>query len=197
MANKTIADRLAEAQGTGKEAKFYSTDATSSGTEYEFTPAGIASYVDADRGYVLAQSAVAVPLTGSTAETVMATVTIPAGVMGANDSIRIRALWSYPNSADDKIVRVRLNGISGTAYHGQTLTTSASYLTVVQIYNRGVTNSQVGQSLTNSGSGSSTNAVVTSSIDMTAAVSLVLTGQLETAAETLTLEAYTVELVKA
>ncbi len=47
MANKTIADRINDAKDTGKEAKFYSTDATSSGTEYEFTPEGLASYLTA------------------------------------------------------------------------------------------------------------------------------------------------------
>lgn len=45
MANKTIADRLAAAKDTGEEAKFHSTDATSSGTEYEFTPTGLTSYL--------------------------------------------------------------------------------------------------------------------------------------------------------
>jgi len=45
MANKTIADRLAAAEGTGEEAKFHATDATSSGTEYDFSPTGLASYL--------------------------------------------------------------------------------------------------------------------------------------------------------
>ncbi len=46
MANKTIADRICQAKDTGREAKFYSTDSTSSGTEYEFTPNGLKSYMD-------------------------------------------------------------------------------------------------------------------------------------------------------
>ena len=45
MANKTIADRIVAAKDTGEEAKFHATDATSSGTEYEFTPEGLASYL--------------------------------------------------------------------------------------------------------------------------------------------------------
>jgi len=47
MANKTIADRVVRAANVGREAKFYSDDALSSGTEYEFTPDGLASYISA------------------------------------------------------------------------------------------------------------------------------------------------------
>jgi len=45
MAIRTIADRIFTAYNTGKEATFHSDDFTSEGTEYEFTPAGIAQYL--------------------------------------------------------------------------------------------------------------------------------------------------------
>ncbi len=48
MANKTISQRIVEASKTGKEAKFYETDATSTGAEYEFTPAGLATFIGTD-----------------------------------------------------------------------------------------------------------------------------------------------------
>lgn len=51
MANKTIADRVVEAAGTGVEAKFFSTDSTSSGTEYDFSPSGLTSYFDVKTHY--------------------------------------------------------------------------------------------------------------------------------------------------
>lgn len=60
MANKTIADRVLEAVGTGKEVKFHATDATSSGTEYEFTPAGLATYISTDSGVLTATDASAI-----------------------------------------------------------------------------------------------------------------------------------------
>lgn len=47
MANKTISQRIVESSKTGQEAKFYETDSTSSGTEYEFTPNGLVSYISA------------------------------------------------------------------------------------------------------------------------------------------------------
>lgn len=47
MSNKTIADRIVSAANVGKEAKFHSDDALSSGTEYEFTPTGLSSYIAA------------------------------------------------------------------------------------------------------------------------------------------------------
>lgn len=45
MVNKTFVDRIVAAQNTGKEVKFYTQDALSSGTEYEFTPSGLADYM--------------------------------------------------------------------------------------------------------------------------------------------------------
>jgi hypothetical protein len=57
MSNKTIADRLDEAKGTGKEAKFYATDATSTGTEYEFTPSGLTTFIAANTTLLTATDA--------------------------------------------------------------------------------------------------------------------------------------------
>ena len=54
MSNKTIADRIVSAANVGKEAKFHSDDALSSGTEYEFTPAGLASYITGRADVVVA-----------------------------------------------------------------------------------------------------------------------------------------------
>lgn len=41
--------------------------------------------------YILAASAVAAPTTGDTSENTLATVTIPAGALGANGIIRIHS----------------------------------------------------------------------------------------------------------
>ena len=71
MANKTIADRLNAAINTGREAKFYGTDSTSTGTEYEFTPDGLKTWL-ADEGDLEAVTQVELT-SGGTA------ITIPAG----------------------------------------------------------------------------------------------------------------------
>ena len=130
-----------------------------------------------------------------TTETAMATVTIPAGLMTANGSLVVTSLWSIPNNANAKILRLRLGGTGGTAYMnlslaGGNLTFSAQHV----IRNRGAMNSQVGGSTTAVSYGTQTSAVVTGAIDMTASQTLLLTGQTATGGDTITLEGYTVEL---
>jgi len=90
MANKTIADRIVAAKDTGEEAKFYSTDATSSGTAYEFTPAGIADYLVTEEGFntsTLSQGAAVADLTDDTGVTADDTVeNIPAATAADTDT---------------------------------------------------------------------------------------------------------------
>lgn len=150
--------------------------------------------------YCLGFSGVSLPLTGTTSETILATVTIPANAMGANGIIRVHTTWSYTNSANNKILKVRFGGIGGTAYFNTTSTTTASFKHVFEMHNRGATNSQVSGTSSGSTAGiwsSSTCSITTSAVDTTAAVDLVFTGQLATAAETIALECYLVELLSA
>lgn len=144
---------------------------------------------------VLAQSSVAVSHTGNTNETALATVTIPAGAMGPNGRIRVSALWSYPNSANNKTCRIRFNGISGTTIHSAVNTTSLHYRAILDGGNRNATNSQAWAPVTLN-SGASGGTLVTSAIDTTAAVDLVFAGILASAGETIALESYLVELIR-
>jgi hypothetical protein len=143
---------------------------------------------------ILGQSSVAVSHTGNTDETALATVTIPAGAMGANGRIRVEALWSYPNSANNKTCRVRFGGLAGTAIHSAVNTASLAYKAMTEGGNRNAANSQVWPPSTLN-VGASGGAPVTGAIDTAAAVSLVITGQLASAAETIVLESYLVELL--
>lgn len=143
---------------------------------------------------VLGASAVAVSGPADTNENILATITIPAGAMGLNGILRVYSNWSFTNSANNKIMRVRLGGIGGTAYFQTTQTTQAWYADFRIISNRGVANSQVGpQNSAQFGSGSGSPA--TSAIDTSAATTLVITGQKASAGDTLTLESYLVELI--
>lgn len=146
--------------------------------------------------YVLAQSsvAVAIPNSALTTEQTYVTVTVPAGAMGANGLLRITTVWTYTNSANNKTMRVRFGGTSGTQYTSATSTTTASLRTQCQIGNRNATNSQVGGSIVSAGFGTSTGANQTSAVDTAASVDLVISGQTASAGETLTLESYMVEL---
>lgn len=147
--------------------------------------------------HVLAKSGVAVPLTGSTSETALATVAIPAGAMGPNGVLRVTTLWSLTNSANNKTPRVRLGGISGTAFRGQNLTTVASGRDQIEIHNRNAQNSQVSNPAGGGfgGAGTSSSVITTATVDTSIAQDLVISGQLANSGETLTLEAYTVEVL--
>lgn len=142
------------------------------------------------------QSAVAVPVTGTTTETALGTVTIPANAIGANGRVRVTGLWSYTNSANSKTLRVRYSSISGTICITVAPTTTASARISVEIANRNAANSQICNNYeAQGGFGAATTAVVTAAVDTTADTTVVLTGQLSNTGETITLESYVIELI--
>lgn len=135
--------------------------------------------------YTLSASGVAVPLTGGTGETALATIAIAAGTLGANGVLRISAYWSYTNNGNNKTFRVRLGGISGTAFSTSVTTTAISTRLQLEIWNR---NSAAVQVATNAG-GSPTTGTVNTAV----AQDLVLSGQLANGGDTMTLEGYIIE----
>lgn len=142
-------------------------------------------------------SGAAVPVTGTTSETTLGSVVIPAGAMGANGIIRVTALFSYTSSGNNKTLRVRLGGLAGTAFHQAISTTSSFHQTMVMIRNRNSVSSQVSAPLIsaiafNTGSA----AVGTGSVNTANEQTLVITGQLANNSETITLEAFSVEILK-
>jgi hypothetical protein len=142
---------------------------------------------------VMAQSAVPASVTGTTAQTTLATIQIPAGAVGINGSLRITTLWSIPNNANTKRVRVTL---AGTAFLDNSLGAAAGMQAMTIIRNRGVINSQVSLSSVAGSSFSSTTGVsTTAAIDMSQAQSLIITGTLAVITDTITLEGYTVEIL--
>lgn len=84
----TIADRVAAAKDTGKEVIFFANESTNTGTEYEFTPAGIADYLVAEEAFsTAAQGAAVASLTNSTGAVGNDTVeNIPAAVAADTDT---------------------------------------------------------------------------------------------------------------
>jgi len=144
-------------------------------------------------GSVIAQSAVAVPHTGTTAETTLATITIPANAMGANGRIELDVIWSYTNSANTKTLRQKFGG---TTILSTAVGASAVTRTSAVIANRNATNSQVATPNFSTSFGVSSATLTTMAIDTTAAVNIVLTAQLANSGETITLEAYSVKLFK-
>lgn len=148
----------------------------------------------------LAQSWAAVSCPADTSEDTLATITIPANALGANGSIRLHAQFSMTSSANNKTMRVRFSGGSGTQYLSITQTTISNGLVDLVIANRGATNSQVGTTLFFTGGGAlqlnNGSTPPTSAVDTTAQTTIVITGQKASAGETLTLEGYIAEMIR-
>lgn len=143
--------------------------------------------------YIVSQSAVAVSGTEDTNENTLATITIPGNALGLNGSIEVITNWTFTNSANAKTLRARFSGGSGTIYMSFGHTTSAGQAAMFVISNRNAANSQYGGAIavnSTGGWGSTSNAGITSSVDTTAATTIVLTGQKALGTETLTLERY-------
>lgn len=145
---------------------------------------------------VLGASSVAVPLTGTLAETVLATVTIPAGAMGLNGIIRLSSDWTANNSGTTKILRARLGGLAGTIVlqSGIATTTITWNDENRRIMNRGSASSQYIRPTSSNGAGS-TAAFTAATVNTAVAQDLVFTGDLADVGDTLTLEGYLVELI--
>jgi hypothetical protein len=145
--------------------------------------------------YVIAKSGSALSVGSTTAETVLATVDIPGGTMGPNGWLIVYSSWTITNGSNDKTVRIRLGGIGGTAFLQSLQTTQATISDVRWIANRGSQASQVGPILALSPFAASTDALITGTIDTSAATTLVFTGQKESAGEVCTLSSYLVQVV--
>lgn len=139
---------------------------------------------------VLAASAVAVPHTGNASETTLASVTIPAAAMGPNGRVRITTLWSATNSANTKTMRHKFGGVN---YLAQNMTTQQGWRHQTEIANRNAVNAQVGN--TSNVFGSLSGAPITSAANTNSDVVVLMTGQLASASETMTLESYQVEVM--
>ena len=141
----------------------------------------------------LARSAAAVSGAANTSENSLASVALP--VLGANDAVRIQAVFSNNNNANNKTFRVRLNGVAGTVLASQVQTTAVLTVFDILLMNRNAQNSQFALARTIQAAAIAA-ATATASIDTSASRTLELTAQKATAGDTATLEAYVVELFR-
>lgn len=148
---------------------------------------------------ILAASAVAVSHTGDANETILATIAIPAGIMGLNGILRVTSFWTVTASVNNKTLRHRLGGIAGTIFGTVGPTTNAAVTVphmISQIANRNAVNAQLGYTLRNRVTDLLTQGeLTTGTVNTAAAQDLVFTGLLATTTETITLEGYLVELL--
>ena len=133
-----------------------------------------------------------VSLTGSTSVVTLATITIPAGLLGANGKLKIYTLWATTNNANVKTLRAIFSGATCTTMTSQSVPNNSG---LVIIRN---TNNEAAQKCSSglvAGIGSSTGSIASTTVDTTAATTLVISGQLAVGTDTLTLEDLFVEVV--
>lgn len=147
---------------------------------------------------ILASSAVAVPRTGSTAEVVLATFTLPGGTLGLNGALRLSSAWSMTNSANAKTIRARLGGLGGTLLMSAALTTVAASAFLSWHQNRNAQNSQYNRGEASRGTdGLRTDLTpAATAVDTSANQDFVITAQLALGTETMTLEQWCLELLR-
>lgn len=132
-------------------------------------------------------------LTGSTSETVLATLSLPGGTLGPNGVITIDALWSHTANANAKTLRARLGGLSGVVFATSTSTASSlSGRLAGYIQNRNSVSSQVASSAIGFTAG--TAAVNTATLNTATAQDIVITGQLGVGTDSMKLEGYTIRI---
>lgn len=127
--------------------------------------------------------------TGDTNETTLKTFTVPANTIGINGHLRITILVGGSGTNDTKTIRMKFGGT--TFMTAVSVSANISGRFVIDIYNRGAANSQVGAVVSN---GFSSTAIVTAAIDTTLAKDIVITGQLANGSDAVSVEAYTVEI---
>jgi hypothetical protein len=154
---------------------------------------GIAAAKNLGTGVVLAGSAVQASHTGDTAEFTLATVTIPAGAIGANGRVVVEADVSFAGTGGVKTTNIYFGS---QLFVGHTAGTGESARpTRMRITNRGNPASQRWDADTISLSSSQAKGFNgTGSLDTSVEQTLAIKGQLGSATDTITLESYQVTL---
>jgi hypothetical protein len=140
--------------------------------------------------------------TGSVAEGMGPTITVPAGRMGPNGRFRSTMNFAHNNSAGIKTPRLRFSGAAGTVFYTEAPTTTTGMLAEVVISNRGsqAKQQQIWTSILSSGSWDSSHKVSdagSGAINTAVATSIVISGERNTATDNLVLSSYEHEVVYA
>lgn len=145
---------------------------------------------------VLASTNTSVSVTGTVDETELATFTLPGGLVSANGVIEISSFWAVTNSANNKILKIKIGLTSDTASGGSSIvnrteTTILYHQHFCALRSANATNSQkaVSSSLA-TGFGSTTGTIFTNTYDLTTDKKIFCTGQLANTGETITLRGY-------
>lgn len=134
-------------------------------------------------------------LAANTDEQTAYTLEIPANTLGENGGIRVTSLWSMTNNANAKTVRYYYGAFNFTSINNAN---GGSAETMSRFQNFGATNVQRGFNPTSSATypGTSTAAILTGTVDSTAAVNLIITGQKASAGDSMILVGVLVEVFR-
>jgi hypothetical protein len=152
------------------------------------------NYVYKNQGQwrVLATSNGTSSVTGTTSQTTLATVTVPANAMGKNGLLRVTSLWKYTESANNKTCRVNICGANYFEVFGST-TILETIQSQVTVQNQNSAASQVGFEGAQTFAYSSNNYRTTTQ-DTTSSHNITFRGTLADTGETITLVSYLVEV---
>lgn len=144
-------------------------------------------------GYILARgpAAAATPLTGTITETSLGSIVLPGGLLGPSGLLRITAAYSATGAAN-KTIRINFGGIDLAA--GYTISTAGAFsaLKVRTLQNTGESRQVYWNSWGETGANAA--AIGVAAVDSTADQVIDFRGLLASAADSLTLEAWTVEV---
>lgn len=135
---------------------------------------------------VIESSTIPAACTITGVDEILATVTIPKGILGPNSIIKIEPVWSFTSSANNKIVKVK---VGPTILYSATRTTSEKEGPMLLLGNRNSYASQVQPYDTNyaTASAGQPNGYM---IDTSKPLTIQITGQRADGSDTLTLEYY-------
>jgi len=130
-------------------------------------------------------------LTGSTVDTIMATVPIPAHQIGPGGTVEVIALYTWTSSVNQKTMRIKLGGL--TFYLMNNTAANPGYYAGSRIYNNSDEQSY-NYVQANTFYGVIGNGLQNNAVDTRVAVNLDFNGQLALGTETMALRNYTVKI---
>jgi hypothetical protein len=135
---------------------------------------------------VLSSSAIIAPCVTTAMDETLALFTIPAGLLGVNSILQIEPLWTFGSSANNKILKVR---IAGVTVYSATRTTSSREAPLVVLMNRNSLSLQI-QPYDTGYVTAASGVPATYTIDFSAPVTVQITGQRTNSSDALALEYY-------
>ena len=129
---------------------------------------------------ILYNLATPVVLTGTTSETTLLTITIPAALMGLIGRLNMLSFFALTNNANNKTLRAKIGANSLNVASAASLNATGFNFWLLNL---------------NSATAQRNNTAASFAIDTTVSMDLIITGQLANAADSMTLNAVTLELI--